>query len=38
MKKRHPARFESGVWNEVEKKYDGRKLECQGLLKDLKKL
>jgi len=38
MKKRHSARFESGVWNEAEKKYDGGKLECRGLLKALKKL
>jgi len=37
-KKHHPARFESGVWNEAEKKYDGGKLECRGLLKALKKL
>jgi len=37
-KKRHPARCESGVWNEAEKKYDGGKLECRGLLKALKKL
>jgi len=36
--KHHPARFESGVWNEAEKKYDGGKLECRGLLKALKKL
>jgi len=37
-KKCHPTRFESGVWNEAEKKYDGEKLECRGLLKALKKL
>src|SRR5438477_4635 len=32
-----PARFESGIWNDVEKKYDAIKLECRGLLKALKK-
>ena len=36
--KHYPAPFESGVWNEPEKKYDGGKLECRGLLKGLKKL
>ena len=33
-----PARYESGIWNEVELKYDAVKLECRGLLKALKKL
>jgi len=37
MKKRHPARYESGIWTEAEKKYDAGKLESQGLLKALKK-
>ena len=32
-----PARFESGIWNAAEKKYDAVKLECRGLLKALKK-
>src|SRR5437773_9380840 len=32
-----PARFESGIWNDVEKKYDAIKLKCRGLLKALKK-
>jgi ribonuclease HI len=32
-----PARFESGLWSEAEKKYDAVKLECRGLLKALKK-
>jgi RNase H-like domain found in reverse transcriptase len=36
--KRKPARYESGVWNDVERKYDAVKLECRGLLKALKKL
>ena len=35
--KRHPARYESGMWVSSEKKYDSEKLECQGLLKALKK-
>lgn len=35
---RRPTRFESGVWSEVEKKYDAVKLECRGLMKALKKL
>ena len=30
-----PARFESGVWNEVERKYDEVKLEFRGLLKEV---
>jgi hypothetical protein len=32
-----PARYESGVWNNAERKYDSLKLECRGLLKALKK-
>ena len=36
--KRHPARYESGMWTDAEKKYDAGKLECRGLLKVLKKL
>jgi len=34
--KPRPARFESGIWNEAELKYDALKLECRGLLKALK--
>jgi hypothetical protein len=34
----HPARYESGIWSNVERKYDALKLECRGLLKSLKKL
>ena len=34
---RKPARYESGVWSDTEKKYDAVKLECRGLLKALKK-
>ncbi|TMI84695.1 MAG: hypothetical protein E6H10_05305 [Bacteroidetes bacterium] len=33
----HPARYESGIWSDPEKKYDALKLECRGLLKALKK-
>jgi len=34
----HPARYESGIWSDTERKYDALKLECRGLLKALKKL
>src|SRR5436305_3564569 len=33
----HPARYESGIWNDIERKYDAVKLECRGLLKALRK-
>ena len=33
----HPARYESGIWSDPERKYDALKLECRGLLKSLKK-
>ena len=33
----HNARFESGIWSDVERKYDVLKLECPRLLKNLKK-
>jgi len=33
----HPARFESGIWSDAERKYDTLKLECRGLLKEPKK-
>ena len=36
--KPRPARYESGVWNDAEKKYDAVKLECRGLMNALKKL
>ena len=35
--KRHPARFESGIWNEAETGYDAGKRECRALLKVMKK-
>jgi hypothetical protein len=34
---RRPACFDSGIWSDVEQKYDAVKLECRGLLKALKK-
>jgi hypothetical protein len=36
--KRRPARYESGLWNAAEKRYDAGKPECRGLLKMLKKV
>ena len=33
-----PARFEGGIWSDVEKRYDALKLECRALLIGLKKL
>jgi len=33
MKKRYPARYESGIWTDAEKKYDAGNLECRRLLK-----
>ena len=35
--KRHPVRFESGVWMDSELGYDVGKRECRALLKTLKK-
>jgi hypothetical protein len=35
---RHPARFESGIWNGAERSYDATKRECRGALKALKKM
>lgn len=34
---RHPARFESGIWNAAQKSYDSGKRECRATLKALKK-
>jgi len=36
-KRRHPARYESGIWSDVERRYDAGKRECRGVLKMLKK-
>ncbi|KAI0997515.1 hypothetical protein K3495_g10672, partial [Podosphaera aphanis] len=36
--KRHPARFESGLWSTTEKNYDATKRECKGVVYALKKL
>ena len=35
--RRHIIRFDSGLWNNSEKKYNAGKRECRGLLKALKK-
>jgi hypothetical protein len=35
--KRHPCRFESGVWSDAEKRYDATKRELRGLLYLLKR-
>ena len=35
--KRHPSRYESGVWSPAEQKYDATKHECRGVLKAFKK-
>lgn len=37
-KKRHPSRYESGMWNHAEQNYDATKRECRGVLKALKKV
>jgi RNase H-like domain found in reverse transcriptase len=36
--KRHPSRYESGLWNSAEQNYDATKRECRGVLKGLKKV
>ena len=36
--RRHPCRYESGLWNDAESKYDATKRECRGVLKALKKV
>jgi hypothetical protein len=36
-KDRHPCRYESGLWNKAEKRYDTGKCECCGRMKPLKK-
>ena len=35
--KRHPVRYESGMWTDAKKKYDLGKLECPALLKAVKR-
>ena len=35
--RRHIIRFDNGLWNDSEKKYNAGKRECRGLLKALKK-
>jgi hypothetical protein len=34
---RHPCRYECGLWNNAERRYDAGKCECRGLMKALKK-
>jgi hypothetical protein len=36
-KDRHLCRYDSGLWNTAEKRYDAGKCECRGLMKALKK-
>jgi hypothetical protein len=36
--KRHPSRYESGLWNQAERNYDATKRECRGVLKALRKV
>lgn len=35
--KRKSARYESGIWNAAEQKYDATKRECRGILKAIRK-
>jgi len=37
-KKRHPVRYESGLWNPQERQYDAGKREYRGVLRALKKM
>ena len=36
--KRHPSRYESGIWSSVEKKYDATKQKCRGVFESSKKV
>ena len=36
--RRHPSRYESGLWNKAEQCYDATKRECRGVLKALRKV
>ena len=36
--RRHPSRYESGLWNKAEQGYDATKRECRGVLKALRKV
>jgi hypothetical protein len=36
--KRHPSRYESGLWNQAERNYDATKRECRVVLKALRKV
>ena len=37
-KRRHPVRYESGMWDDREQQYDAGKRECRAVMKILKKL
>src|ERR1700737_1799005 len=36
--RRHPSRYESGLWNKAKQNYDATKRECRGVLKALRKV
>ena len=36
--KKHPSRYESGIWSDGKKRNDATKRECRGVLKALKKV
>ena len=36
--KRHPSRYESGLWNTAERSYDATKRECRAVLKAIRKV
>lgn len=36
--KRHPSRYESGIWSHAERNYDATKRECRGVFKAQKKV
>lgn len=36
--KKHPSRYESGIWSNAERNYDSTKQERRGVLKALKKV
>ena len=38
LRRRHPSRYESGLWNGAEQNYDATKRECRGVLKALQKV
>jgi hypothetical protein len=36
-KRRAPSRYKSGMWSDIEQRYDTTKRECRGVLKALKR-